>query len=98
MKRLVAVAVLGAVSGCGVISLPSPMDDGHIIVSGDAAGMRAFGDSLSGLITNSKTQDPNGDSAYWQFRAHSETESTKRACKNCKGLWQKLTQPANQGS
>src|SRR4051794_40554818 len=97
----VALAVLAiATSGCGVISAPSPWQDGHVMLAGDAEGVRAFFDGANGLVANAKTQDPMGNSAHWQLRAHQETEKTKRACQNC-GFLQKLTggtQNEGQGS
>lgn len=89
MKRLCIGCILMCTSGCGIISTPSPWSEGSIVVSGDAEGMRAFGDTLSGLISNSKTTDPTGNSAHWAFRAEQEQQRTKRSCKNC-GFAQKL--------
>lgn len=65
-------------SGCGVVSLPSPMQRGHILVSGDAEGMRAFGDTINGLVSEGKASaDIKG--AYWQHREATEAQETARA-------------------
>lgn len=89
MKRLIFGSVLFSLSACGFINTPSPWSEGNIVVAGDAEGMRAFGDTLSGLITNAKTTDPEGNSAHWKFRDSQEQWRTKRTCKNC-GFVQKI--------
>lgn len=67
-------------SGCGVVSLPSPLQRGHVLVAGDAEGMRAFGDTLNGLVSEGKASaDIKG--AYWQHREHAEAQETHRAMK-----------------
>jgi hypothetical protein len=42
-------------------------DEGRFLLSADRAGMEAFGDSLNGVISNSRI-DPNTESAHWQLR------------------------------
>lgn len=76
---LIAAGTIGALlCSCGVVSTPSPFDDGHIIVSGDSRGMRAFGDALNGLVTNGKAS-PDTESASWKHRNLEDSEITRRA-------------------
>lgn len=86
MKRVlfaVVVVTIGSVAaGCGVV-LPS---SDPFIMYGTEESLRAYHDSLNGLIVNAKTQDPNGNSAYWDTR-----QAQTRAEQNHRGFWQKLT-------
>lgn len=90
MSRIKRLALgLGSVaimSGCGVV-LPS---SDSFVMYGTEESLRAYHDSLNGLIANSKTTDPMGNSAYWDSRQQQERERSKRACSTC-GFWQKLT-------
>lgn len=76
MKTLLAFLSL-VFAGCGAIYAPSPLQDGHIAIAADAKGMRAFGDSLNGLIVNGKAS-PDVKGAHFQFRELEEQEGTKR--------------------
>jgi len=77
-------------------------DEGFFAMHGDARGLRAFGDTLNGMITNGKA-NPDSDTAHWNNRRLEDQEVTKRELirKSSgpapKGLWQKLFgSPANQ--
>jgi hypothetical protein len=89
MKHVILLVTLGSVAigstGCGVM-LPS---SDSFVMYGTESSLRAYHDSLNGLISNSRTTDPLGDSAYWQARKEQETEKTKRGCNNC-GFFNKL--------
>ena len=65
------------VTGC---SVSSPLQKGSINLSADAEGMRAFGDTLNGLITNGK-ESPDKVSAHWLNRKNEEREITTRELK-----------------
>lgn len=86
MKRKILLALLtlgsGAISGCGVL-LPS--SDTFVMIGNEEA-IRAYHDSVNGLVTNAKTQDPSGNSAYWEARHEQEQLRTQRV-----GFWQKIT-------
>ena len=71
------VAGCVAMSGCGLMSLPSPMQKGNILLAGDADGMRALGDTLIGIQAESKSK-PNVKSAYFVNREQQEAEITAR--------------------
>jgi hypothetical protein len=64
-------------SACGVAYTPSPFGEGHVMLAGDAAGIRAFGDAANGLITNGKAT-ADKDTAYWISRKQQEVEITRR--------------------
>lgn len=64
-------------TGCGLVSLPSPMQKGNILLSGDADGMRALGDTLIGIQAESKSK-ANVKSAYFVNRSEQEAEITAR--------------------
>lgn len=53
-------------------------DEGRILISSDAEGMRAFGDVLNGMITNGKST-PDTKSSHYALREYQETEKTKRS-------------------
>lgn len=86
MKRKILLALLtlgsGAISGCGVL-LPS--SDTFVMIGNEEA-IKAYHDSINGMIANSKTTDPAGNSAYWEARHEQEQLRTQRV-----GFWQKLT-------
>lgn len=75
--------------GCAMYTT-NPMEEGSVIVAGSSEGVRSLFDGLNGLVTNAKTADPMGQSAYWTGRAHFEEQKTKRGCRSC-GFLQKLT-------
>lgn len=79
------IATLAA--GCGSVSMPSPSQDGHIMIAADAKGMQAFGDVFNGAITNGKAS-PDQDTAHWQHRKAEVIADTARA--QTPGFWQKL--------
>lgn len=80
-------AVLTGITGCSMVA-PPLNGDGHIALIADAEGMRAFGDTMNGMITNGKAS-PDKDTAHWQNRQVQEVERTKRI--TSQGFWQKLT-------
>jgi hypothetical protein len=80
-KVIVALIGVTALTGCGM-AFGGATGDGFTM-SGTAEGLRAFYDGNNGLITNARTQDPEGNSAHWQMRAVQEQEQTKRKCANC---------------
>lgn len=86
MKRIIIAVTLltlgSAATGCGVV-LPS---SDPFIMYGTEESLRAYHDSLNGLIVNAKTQDPSGNSAYWDTR-----QAQVRSEGNYRGFWQKLT-------
>ena len=72
---LAAIATLS--TGC---SYPTAFEDGshgRITLSADAAGMRAYGDSLNALITNGKAS-ADKDTSAWRNRREEEQEITTR--------------------
>lgn len=88
MKHIILLVTLGSVAmgstGCGLL-LPS---SDAFVMYGTEESLRAYHDSLNGLISNGKTSDPMGDSAYWQTRKEQEKERTRRAVPQ--GFVQKL--------
>jgi hypothetical protein len=42
-------------------------DEGRFLLSSDAEGLRAFGDTLNGLVTEGKAS-PDIEGAYWKSR------------------------------
>ena len=78
-----------ASSGCGVL-LPS--SDTFVMI-GNEESIRAYHDGINGVISNAKTQDPMGNSAYWDSRQAQERQRNQRS-----GFWQKLTGPEAKGS
>ena len=81
--RLALILLTGSVAtGCGVI-LPS--SDTFVMIGNEEA-IRAYHDSINGMVTNAKTKDANGNSAYWEARQDQERLRTKRV-----GFWHKLT-------
>lgn len=62
------VAIVVFCSGCTAMAgedLFTGQDEGRFLLSADAEGIRAFGDSMNGLITEGKAS-PDVKSAYWQ--------------------------------
>lgn len=83
MKRLILLTIGSvALSGCGVL-LPS--SDTFVMIGNEEA-IRAYHDSINGMVTNAKTQDPSGNSAYWEARRVQDEQRASRS-----GFWQKLT-------
>jgi hypothetical protein len=87
MRRIIlAVTFLtlgSGATGCGVL-LPS--SDTFVMIGNEEA-IRAYHDSINGMVTNAKTQDANGNSAYWEARHEQEQARVQRV-----GFWQRLTQ------
>lgn len=71
------IAGCATMTGCGLMSLPSPMQKGTVLLSADAEGMRALGDTLIGIQAESKSK-PNVKSAYFVNREQQEAEITAR--------------------
>lgn len=69
-----SIALLFASTGC-------------VAVVGTPEGIRAYGDSQNGLITNGKAS-PDQKTAYWNTREHRETEESSR--QNAPGFMSKL--------
>lgn len=92
-RRLIAALGIVSCTGCSVIGSDhtGPWDDGYIHVSGDARGMRAFGDALNGLVVTGKAS-PDKDTAYHYNRRAEDQEITKREAvrKAPQGFIQKL--------
>jgi hypothetical protein len=68
IKLVLAVGIVSLTTGCaGLIgeNMFTGQDEGRFLLSSDAEGLRAFGDSLTGLITEGKAS-PDIKSAYWQ--------------------------------
>ncbi len=61
MKRLILTALAVSLTGCGII-LPD------VMIVGTEQGIRAYNDGQSALIAQSKTQNRNGDTPYWNNR------------------------------
>jgi len=78
MKKVIAVtAVVLCATGCssvGVHRMFDSDDNGWVMLSGDAEGVRAYNDGLVGHITEARN-NPDVKSAYWQNR---EKETTVR--------------------
>lgn len=82
-------------TGCGSTwDAHSATADGRILISADAAGMRAFGDTMNGMITNGKAT-PDVDTAAWKIRKIQEENETVRAV--TPGFWGKLAGPSAAG-
>ncbi len=90
MKKVI-LAVLIATSSTGCLGfMPSPFDRGNVVLAGDADGIESLMDGLNGFVANGATDDPKGDSAFWEHRKHQEDQKTRRSCSNC-GFFNKLT-------
>lgn len=73
-----AVWIAMYTTGCGgVIAAPSPLDEGHILLSADERGMRAFGDMVVGVQNEARTP-ADMKSSHYQLREAAEAERTKR--------------------
>ena len=79
-RIIIGLVAVAALSGC---VLPGGVIGNGFTMSGTPEGMRAYFDGTNGLVTNARTQDPEGNSAHWQMRAVQEQEQTKRKCSNC---------------
>ena len=91
-KVIVTLIGVTALTGC---SIGGVAGDGFQM-SGSPEGIRAYFDGTNGLITNARTQDPEGNSAHWQMRAVQEQEQTKRKCSNCGFLGKLFSKEAPQ--
>ena len=78
-KTLIALIGVAALTGC---SIGGVAGDGFQM-AGSPEGMRAYFDGINGIVSNTKTTDPEGRSAHWEMRAVQEQEATKRKCSNC---------------
>lgn len=79
-KLAIGVTLCLTMSACSMQSLEGAFvgdDEGRILISSDAEGMRAFGDVLNGMITNGK-QTPDTKSSHYELREYQENEKTKR--------------------
>lgn len=83
---LAGIFAVLCVTGCSMVA-PPLNSDGHIALIADAEGMRAFGDTMNGMITNGKAA-PNTDTAHWTTRRAQEVEKTRR--QTAPGFWQGL--------
>lgn len=73
MQSRKVVAVIGLsflFTGCTTQGIPSQY--GHLTLTGDAAGIRAFGDYHNALVTNGKAT-PDLPTPAWTFREKQET-------------------------
>lgn len=96
-KVIIALIGVTALTGCG-LAFGGATGDGFTM-SGTAEGVRAYFDGMNGIVTNTKTTDPEGNSAHWQMRAVQEQEQTKRKCSNCGFLGKLFSKEApRQGS
>lgn len=96
-RIIVALIAVTALTGCG-LATGGVVGDGFTM-SGTAEGVRAYFDGMNGIVTNTKTTDPEGNSAHWQMRAVQEQEQTKRKCSNCGFLGKLFSKEApRQGS
>lgn len=83
MKRLMLAGCLVACTGCaGLVGQGIGAGDrGRILISADRDGMRALGDSLTGLVTTGKAA-PNQDDAHHELRrGQTEVERVKALIK-----------------
>lgn len=67
--------IILSLTGCGVATHTGS----GLTMTGSPEAYRALLDGVNGIITNTKTKDPNGDSAHWHHRGIEEAEITKRA-------------------
>jgi hypothetical protein len=87
-RIIIGLVAVAALSGCAIGGVTG---DGFTM-SGSAEGIRSYFDGMNGIVTNTKTTDPEGNSAHWEMRAVQEQEQTKRKCSNC-GFLGKLFSP-----
>lgn len=93
MDKVVSATLIAAIlatssayiTGCGMTS-SAAFSDGYINISADKEGMRAFGDTLNGMITNGKAS-PDKDTSHWITRRDQEIQTSRR---QAEGFWQKL--------
>jgi len=79
-KVLLLMTVMIVASGCSALSsyrMFEDSDQGYVLLTGDAEGIRAYNDGLNGIITNTKTPGEM-KSSYWQSR---EQETAVRGLK-----------------
>lgn len=81
-NKLIVMGVCVVCSGCGVTGGYAPyertmldVDNGHILLDTDAEGMRALGDTLSGVINVGKTS-PDVRPSWYDTRE--KLEATRR--------------------
>ncbi len=92
------IATIGALALTGCV-LPGGVIGDGFTMAGTPEGLKAYFDGTNGLVTNARTQDPEGNSAHWQARAVQEQEITKRKCSNCGFLGKLFSKEApRQGS
>lgn len=97
MKKVYVVLLATATvlqTGCGAMTrdYPSFLEDGsrgRILISADAEGMRAYGDSQNALITNGKAS-PDKATAAWNHREKQEVEITTRKVRGPKDFLNSL--------
>lgn len=83
MKKLMTAALaatclsLGACSGLTQHSMWGNADKGYFTLASDEAGLRAFGDTLNGLVVTGKAA-PNVEDTYHTLRRVQEHEKTQR--------------------
>jgi hypothetical protein len=87
--------LIGCLIGLSACTSGFSAGDG-MVLAGSPEAIRAYHDGLNGIITNTKTQDPLGDSASWQHRRAQEIEKTKREVPQ--SFWGKLTAPSRTQS
>lgn len=61
MNKIILGLLVASTTGCGVI-LPD------VMIVGTEQGIRAYNDGQAGLIAQAKTQNRQGETAYWQTR------------------------------
>lgn len=80
-KIAIGVTLSLTMSACSLQSMEGAFvgdDEGRILISSDAEGMRAFGDVLNGMITNGKAT-ADSKSSHYALREYQEQEKTKRS-------------------
>ena len=67
-KLCLIIPITAALTGCtSHMRMFEDSDNGYVMLTGDAEGIRAYNDGLNGLITNARG-NPDIKSAYWQNR------------------------------
>lgn len=75
---LIASLVATPLTGCGILySAPTSSKHGHVILAGDAPGVRALFDGMIGQVSEAKSK-PNTQTSYWKHRSQFESEDTAR--------------------
>jgi hypothetical protein len=79
VRVVMVVAIATITTGCsGVMANRWFEDDqGRILISADERGMRAFGDSVNGLMTTAKTEGGNDNAHFDLRRRQNETRQIK---------------------